>query len=331
MKTPILCAFLLLLPAAGRSAEGEGTAGGMLARFPIGARSQALGGAHGTLPDAPESMVANPASLRLIESTKITAAYHQWFEEMNYSGLLAGVPLKPWLVVGAGVEMFSAGEIEAYTHEGEMVTAELQEDRMALAAGAARLGPFDVGAALKYYHSRIVETSQSRSFLADIGFGLKLEFHEPSEFLADTSSTCVYLSAAASNVGPSISYDSETGDPDAAPTAFRLGMSVARGLTRGRSALGAVAADLPRHTGKPEIRCGLELGWPVAPFVVFARAGARGRSDSGQFSLGLGVRYQGMDLDYAFVSRRAPFGPTHHVSLGFNFERFRPRAVPLAQ
>lgn len=331
MKLLALCFFLMLLPAAGRSAEGEGTAGGLLARFPIGARSQALGGAHGTLPDAPESLVVNPASLSLIESTKLSAAYHQWFEEMYYSGLLAGVPLKPWLVLGAGVEMFSAGQIEAYDHLGNMVTAELQEDRMGVAAAAARAGPFDFGVSLKYYHSRVVETSQSRSFLADVGLGLKLKFYEPSEFLIGSFPTSVYLSAAASNIGPSISYDSETSDPDSPPTAFRLGLGVARDLARGRSALGVLAADLPRHTGRPEIRCGLELGWPVAPFVLFTRAGVRGRPDAGQFSLGLGVRYQGMDLDYAFVSRRAPFAATHHVSIGFNFERFRPPAAPLAE
>lgn len=331
MRSLAFFALLLLLPAACRSAEGEGTAGGLLARFPIGARSQAMGGAHGTLPDAPESLVVNPASLGLIESTRLSAAYHQWLEEMYYSGFMAGVPLKPWLVLGAGVEMFSAGEVEAYDHLGNMLTAELQEDRMGVAAAAARWGPFDLGASLKYYHSRIVETSRSRSFLADVGLGLELRFYERSEFLSSSSLTSVYLSAAASNIGPSISYDTETADPDSAPTEFRLGLSVARELARGRSALGALAADLPRHTGRPEMRCGLELGWPVAPFVLFTRAGVRGRPDSGQFSLGLGVRYQGMDLDYAFVSRRAPFAPTHHVSIGFNFERFRPPAAPLAR
>jgi hypothetical protein len=160
LALPVL---LLLMPASLRAAAGEGTAGSLLARLPIGARSQALGGAHGALPDSPEVLVVNPSSLRLLRMARVEAAYHQGLEDLYHSGLLIGIPLKEWLVLGGGVEMFSAGMMEAYTHTGEPVQAQLQEDRMGVAGAGIGRGPLRPGTSSATW-ARATDSDSSTGF-----------------------------------------------------------------------------------------------------------------------------------------------------------------------
>ncbi len=322
-----LLAGLLLMPGFVRAAAGEGTAGGLLARLPVGARSQALGGAHGALPDSPEVLVVNASSLRMLESARVEAAYHQGLEDLYHSGLLIGVPLKDWLVLAGGVQMFSAGMLEARTHVGEPVSAQLQEDRMGMLGAGIGRGPLSLGAAFKYYHSRLVESLETWYLLGDIGAGYRFAFPNASS----REPTWLNLSAALGNLGASYSYDTETGEEDRPPTVVRLGASAGRKLVGDQRVLAIVSADLPRHTSRLEGRCGLEIVWPFPLVELAARGGFRGRNDSGQFSAGLGLRYLGLDLDYAFVTAREPFGATHHVSAAVSFERFRPAPPPLAE
>src|SRR5687767_95006 len=92
-----LLVVLVIRAGAGSAASGDGTAGGILARLPFGARSLGLGGQHGTLRDAPAAMTANPAALAVAGPAAVEAGFHQSAEETTYAGLAAAYAPLPWL------------------------------------------------------------------------------------------------------------------------------------------------------------------------------------------------------------------------------------------
>ncbi len=319
----LMSALLLLGPGAALAAEGEGTAGRILARMPVGARSLGLGGAHGTLPASAEVLLVNPAGLARVDALTAEAAYHRGVEDVTHSALLMAVPVSSWLAFGAGIGTLSAGNIQVYDYAGNMQEAALQEDRMYTAAATGRWGPALVGVSMKYVSSVLVGIAKSNSVLADVGLGLKLNLGGDREPWMGESPEWLYLGLAMSNIGDSSQYGFDSLDSDPAPTIYRFGLSMSRTLRGPRRILTALALDLPRSTAKPGFHGGAEVNWPAGFVEVVTRAGVRLLRDNGTFTAGLGMQLRGIRLDYAYLAATGPFGPTHHFSVELSLGGFR--------
>jgi hypothetical protein len=324
ISIPVAAVLLAIMASHGDCAPGEGTSGGLLLRLPMGARSQGLGGTHGTLPSAPESMLANPAALTTIESFAVEGAYHQGIEDVSYNGILVASPVLDWLSVGAGAATFSAGTIETYDYTGNKYEADLQEDRMGTAGVAAKWGDASFGASVKYYDSMLVGKDRGSMMTADVGASLKIEMGGDRPAWKGDSPDWMILGFSAGNLGAAIDYG---GASDPPPLTYRIGLTTVKslggeGAARPR-ALVIMALDVPQSIARPEGRGGLEMRFPFGYLVLDARAGVRFRRESAGYSVGAGIALRGIFLDYAYLLPSAPFGGTHHFSIGLNTAGFR--------
>jgi hypothetical protein len=273
-----------------------------------------LGGPHGVLPEAPESMLANPAAMSMIGSFALEAAYHQGVEDVTYNGIVAATPVLSWLSVGAGAASLTAGTIETYDYTGNRYEADLEEDRMGMAGVAVHSRVFSFGADVKYLESVLVGTDKGSMITGDAGMGLKVGLGGDRPAWMGESPDWMLLGFSVCNLGASIDYG---GLSDPPPLMYRMGVTAARdfGGTSGRRVLVALSLDVPRSTARPEGRGGIELRWPFGFLVLETRAGAVFRHDSGAYSAGAGIAIRGICVDYAYLMSGAPFGATHHFSL----------------
>ncbi len=319
----LVAVLLALVPGWGQAARGDGSSGGILARMPVGARSLALGGSHGTLPGTPEVLLVNPAALAMLDTPAVVAAYHQGVEDITYNGLLVATPVNSWLSFGAGVSTLSAGVIEAYDYTGKRFERDLEEDRLFTGAAAAHWGSVGFGVSYKFLSSLLLGEFESNVSMLDLGAGVRFDLGPGREPWMGTSPDWLYLGFSVNSLGDSFQYDSPTGGADPPPTQYRFGLSMAKTLRKRQQVLVAVAMDVPRSTARPEARGGVEINWPVRPLEVKTRAGIRFRRDAGTLSAGLGVLIYGVNVDYAYLAANEPFGATHHFSLGFSLGSLR--------
>lgn len=324
----VLAAAMTAAAGPAGAAPGEGTGGGILARAPLGARSQAMGGSYGALAGAPESFLANPAAAALTESTAAVAAYEQGVEGVAWNGLVAVQPVLPWLAVGAGFATLSAGRVETFDAVGGSYQADLEQDRLAAAGGSAVLGDVLAGVSLKYDDTTLLGTEHASAILADVGLAVRLDLDPPDHWDGGVNPNVAVLSFAAGNLGTSFRYGSGDRATDPPPTVWRAAASVASSLGQGRRSVVVAGLDVPRATARPEARAGLEVVLPAGPVELALRGGARLRHDGGLLTVGLGLGIRGCSLDYAYAAADQVFAATHHVSVGFDLAAFRRRPPP---
>jgi hypothetical protein len=310
------------VPRVPEAARGEGSAGAVLARLPVGARSLGLGGAHVALPQSLESMSVNPAALSALDSLNVEATYHQGAEGVAYNGLLLAVPAASWLTLGGSIETLSAGLIEAYDYAGNLHKSDLEEDRLGCFGAGANLGHFALGLSAKYFTSRLVGTDEGSAMMGDFGGGMRIELGGPREGWMGESPDWMYVGVSVNNLGGSVDFG---GPADPPPTLYRLGVSVGTAIRRNQRILFATAVDVARSTAQPEARGGVEFEWLMGFLTARLRAGCSlGRSERA-LSGGLGLKVRGVFIDYACLATNGPFGATHHVSAGLDFGGFRSR------
>jgi hypothetical protein len=153
-----------------------------------------------------------------------------------------------------------------------------------------------LGVGGKLCSSRLQEF-QSHGLAVDVG-------------VQDDMGSKVTLGAAFDNLGIQQAYD-QTADP--LPAVLELGVRVQAVDTPMIQVNGAAELDRP-WAGDNPITLGLGLEYSVLRAVVF-RAGWRLGQDLGALSLGLGFRWRGMTLDYAYGSL-GNLGLTNRFSLG---------------
>ena len=305
------------------AASGEGTAGAILARLPFGARSLGLGGPHGALGGSPGTMTVNPASLMSNGDGAAEAGFHRSAADTTYGGLAAAYAPKPWITAGVNVLTLTAGEFETWDAVGSKYTAQLQEDRVIGAAGAAALGPASLGIGLRHYASTVAGTAAGSALLGDLGARVRIALAPPPgwdpDLTRDPNPNGIDLSLAATGLFGSPDYG---GAADAGPAIYRAGAALTSTL-RGATSLLLASLDTPRETARLQAGAGWELRFPFDGVTASGRVGGRFRKGSGTMAAGLGVAYSGLSIDYAFVSADAPFAQTHHVTAGFDLAAFR--------
>lgn len=276
-------------------AKGAGSSAGLTLIEAPSARATSMGQAFSAMTDDIAAFAYNPATLKSMKSGQASFLYQKDVTENTFGRLMMGAPTKSG-TVGVSLGYFNAGTIDLYDGVTER-SVNAQTD-LALHLGYARaLGNLEVGFAVKYLSSTLIESAKATAFAGDLGLTMALNNR-------------MRLGVAMQNYGTQLKYANEGED---LPRIFRSGLSLAL-PTKAASTL---LLEAPYYMNEEEIRPA--LGLEVKVGVLALRGGYRVLSrGTNEFSLGTGVMMGKSSLDYSFGLANQ-LNPTHHISLSFRF------------
>lgn len=155
-----------------------GTSGAQFLQLPIGARSEAMGGAIVGLADDASAIFWNPAGIVKVSNVQAHFSYMNWFDLFDFNAASLVYNAGDIGVFGASMVLLSTDEMEITTEEEPNGTGRFFD------AGDVALGisyakyltdRFSVGLTVKYINQRIWNETAS-GFAFDIGTQYRLDF-----------------------------------------------------------------------------------------------------------------------------------------------------------
>ncbi len=325
--------FGILSQAAVSRADGEGTTGAPFLKIGTSSRAEAMGGAFIGVVDDVDAIYWNPAGLTQLRRSTIGFTHLEWFEGIRYEYLSYADKYDYVGAVGVSLGYLYLGDIPKAleTSSGDYDPASSGTFGASdLALNFAWAGNLfwrenKIGLGLKVIQEAI-EDSQTFSVGVDIGDQILLSRTRWYRAAAKDNWAVRLVPSVVGisfrNLGTPVKYSYQN-DPlpmigqlglaykfldDDLATALDLEYRMVEGLM-----VFHLGAEYWIHTG---IRSG-----PKSTLDVALRGGYRTGYDATSapgFSLGLGVQYSSLGLDYVFM----PFGDlgmTHRISLKFSW------------
>lgn len=304
MKNILKISFLAVFLGTRQGATAELSSGADFLKIPVGARAVGLGNAYTSLANDVTSIYWNPAGLGLMSQREFGAAHSQWLLDTQYNFLAFGYPAKGG-TLAASIISLSNGEQEARGANREQ-TGSIRAQDQALALGYGRnFGLISAGFNTKFIQSYIAGY-KAATFALDFGFMVK-------DILPNLG-----VGAALQNLGPGLKFIVQR-DP--------LPLTLSAGINYRPMAGLALAADVKKGLVDREVHIHAGTEYSIFPLLTL-RGGYltnltqqltnRVHQNFTGFSAGLGFKFLGHQMDYAF----APFGvlgDTHRVSLAVRF------------
>jgi hypothetical protein len=285
------------LPAQQSDLGGAGMAGSWLA-LPSDARLAGMGFVGAAAELGLDGLGVNPAGLAGMAGPEVGMTYDQWVEDVSTQHLAAGLPLAQG-VAAFSLDYLNGGPVDTVSAapapgQFAQVTGSIQPWAMdAGLAWAQAVGPLRAGAQLELVTEQWGSGGGQQA--PALGFGAQ-----------DQVGSGLSLGASLSHLGSLGGHS--------LPAEARLGLAWAvdpewRVYLDGRSAL----ADLGAWNSV------LAAEWQLRPNLT-ARAGLVGAGEeySGGLCLGFSVRWQFLDLDYAYESGGA-LGSSQQLGLSLDF------------
>jgi hypothetical protein len=284
MKSLCLCILaLLLFPARARSLSSG--ADFLTAQIP--ARPAALSGAFAANGDDPNAFLWNPSALASIPEPSVSATHFSSIVDTTFDQAAFAQPLKLWDVAGGmglSVQHSSTSNLVETDLAGNNLGAIDNGDWVLDGGYGFQLNPsLQLGLALKVFDSRLAQY-QSEGYALDFG-GLS------------QISPRVALGVAFANLGSAQAFD-QVSDP--LPGLLRLAAKALVVDSKEVRIDASAELDRPWASNDPVL---FNLGgeyWYES--LVAFRAGYRFGVDQGNLSLGIGVKWGGLEFDYAYVS-----------------------------
>lgn len=291
------------LPAA---AGGPGSAGMQALKSDMSPRAAGMGGAFTAVADDIYTAEYNPAGLGRLYIPEASAMYQSGFDDATMQHLAFGMPL-PFIGL-AGLEKPSAAlslmladagkfNYRFISADGSIVSSSLEAQKdLALGLGYGEkvysgetslegfTAAFDqyLGANVKYLRSTLLEDKKPPSTLAfDAGW-----------LLAERN-TGLSLGASVANYGGGLKYGTET---TPLPSTLRVGLAWDRPTVMDQSILLAADGVFYTEESLKSLRLGLEYRFQQ---MFCLRLGYRGAEDNTGMTMGFGLRYGDMSLDFA--------------------------------
>ena len=174
-----------------------GTAGAQFLQLPVGARSEAMGGAIVGLADDASAIFWNPAGIVKVENVQAHFSYMNWFDLFDFNAASIVYNVGDFGTLGASMVLFTTGKMEITTEENPNGTGRYFD------AGDIALGityakyltdRFNVGLTVKYINQRIWnETATGIAF--DVGTQYRLDFQN------------LTIAMSMTNFGADMNYD----------------------------------------------------------------------------------------------------------------------------
>ncbi|HAT73264.1 MAG TPA: hypothetical protein DCS63_10665 [Elusimicrobia bacterium] len=309
LRQASLAALVLAGGAGALSAGGPGSAGMQVLKTDMSPRAAGMGGAFTAVADDIYAINYNPAGLGQLYVPEVSAMHLSGLDDSSLQYAAVGMPL-PFLGLaglekpGAGFSFMKSGAgtfdynyiVPGGIRAGEVVTTsyEAQSD-WALAFGYGEKvysGEMDIegynakieqylGMNVKYINSTLVRDYSASCFAFDAGWLLL----EPKLGIS--------LGASMANYGGGLKYGSEV---TKLPGILRLAASYQRPTVMDQSVLLAAEADFYTVEALKSLRLGLEYHFEK---IFNLRLGYKGAEDNKGMTMGLGVHYQDLAIDFA--------------------------------
>ncbi|MFO7950997.1 MAG: PorV/PorQ family protein [Candidatus Fermentibacteraceae bacterium] len=293
MAPAVLTALLLALPMqAEEPYRDAGISAFAFLKIGVGARASALGGT-GSVNGGSLSLFGNPAGMASMDASSFTAGYNSWLGSTSQTYAASAFRSGP-LVWGAGASMLGSGEMERREGATTDPLGTFASHEMTFnAAGALRLGRFDLGLGAKMIYQRIWLRSCT-GFALDGGV-----VYRPADSLR--------LAAVLANIGPEVTMTDES---HRLPWAWKTGGRWAFGL-RGLDM--AVSAEARKYI---DSRLSWGAGAEVSPTGwAHLRGGWMFEDECRSLTAGLGLEGMGWGLDYSYVPADFALGDSHTITL----------------
>ncbi len=325
-------------------AEGEGTAGAPFLKIGTSARAEGMGGAFTAIVDDVDATYWNPAGLMRLKRSSIGLTHLEWFEDIRYEYISYADKYDYIGAIGVGIGFLYLGDIpktlESPTGDYDAVNSGGTfgaSDLLINLAWAGNLGLQEnkLGLGVKIINESIDE-NQSFSFGLDLGDQLLLSKTRWYRSLAEQSAAAYFIPSAIGisfkNIGTPVKFFNQN-DPLPLTASFGLAyqfMEEDLNFALDFDYQTVESLLVIRAGGEYWIHTGIR-GAPDQMLDVAVRGGYRTGYDASSapgFSLGAGIRYAGLGLDYVYM----PFGDlgvTHRISLKFSWgEVLKDKAPP---
>ncbi len=300
MNRLILVIFGLcsLIPAQGLMAGEPGSSGFVFLKLGNGARAAGMGEAFCAVADDATGMYYNPAGLAGMKDVELNVTHSEWlmdirFEQFNLTNEIFGGAL------GLNFTGLYYGEMERYGNQPNP-------------APDGTFSPYDLAASIGY----------GTDILPDLSAGIsakliyeKIDFESATGWAVDLGvlhrSRIEGLTLAASilNLGPKASFIEEKFYP---PFQARLGASY-RMNEKWLDGKVIFSSDfLFSNDTDEKVLLGMEYGYNR---MLSVRFGYKGGYYSQGYTMGVGVVYERLRFDYAFMPIDYDLGNSHRVSI----------------
>ncbi len=248
-----------------------------------GADAAGMGGAYSSVARGASAAFWNPARIVSSGASEISLSHFMWYQGIKLEHGAAALMLSPSLALGASVTFLDYGTIDAYDVNGNSIGEVSSYDMQGgLSLSLALNEKLSIGVTGKYIGEKLADLTAS-TFACDLGLS-----YQSSHFS---------LSVAAVNLGPGITFASET---EKLPSAIRAGVA----LTPFNPALLTSFEIEKRLYGDIVVRNGIEINvrdqYYLRGGLNYFPQNTERKLGTG-FSVGAGVRFGQAGLDYAFT------------------------------
>lgn len=299
MKKYFLLALVLIFSVSAY-AQNDGSANTGLAflKLGVGARSMAMGDAYSSVSDDGTAVIYNPARLNAGMDNNLTVMYNSAMQDLTNNFIGAKVKFNK-LGIGFGLLKTSVSDIEVRTIPGAAIDKfDAQNLSMNVSLCYELYKNLSVGVTSKLIYEKIYIDEAS-----GVGFDIG------TNYIKDDLSVSFVLS----NLG---SFNALKDASTKLPTAVRFGGAYSFKKKSNLNLLFALEGYKVLDGGKFHINSGAEIGYKD---LLFIRLGYQTAYENKGFTTGVGFKYKGILLDYAFIPYSDSFGTSNTLSLGFNF------------
>jgi hypothetical protein len=291
--------IILIFSVSFSYAQNDGAANTGLAflKLGVGARALAMGDAYSSICEDGTAVVYNPARLNSGTENNVTLMYNSAMKDLTNNFI--GVKFKyNKLGIGAGLFKTNIEGIEIRTIPGAPIDKfDAQNLSLNLSLCYELYENLSVGITSKMLYEKIY-IDESSGYAFDIGTNYKKDNMSFSFVLSNLGSL-----NALKDVSTKL------------PSAIRFGGAYNFSKNNFNFIL-ALDGYKVLDGGKLHINSGGEVCYKD---LLFIRAGYQTAYENKGLTTGIGFKYKGILLDYAFIPYSESFGTSNTLSLGFNF------------
>ncbi|MBI5404441.1 MAG: PorV/PorQ family protein [Ignavibacteriae bacterium] len=298
MRKYFLTALVLLFTANAFSQnDGSANTGLSFLKLGAGARSMAMGDAYSSVCNDGTAFIYNPARLNAGPDNNVTLMYNSAMQDLTNNYIGAKVRYSK-LGIGFGLLKTSVSDIEVRTIPGALIDKfDAQNLAMGISLSYEIYKNLSFGITSKLIYEKIYIEEAS-----GVGF----------DFGTNYSRDNYSLSFVLSNLG---SINELKDASTKLPSSVRFGG--AYNIKKNNlDIILALEGYKVLDGGKLHINSGAEIGYKD---LLYVRLGYQTAYENKGFTSGIGLKYKGILLDYAFIPYSDSFGASNTISLGFNF------------
>lgn len=322
LKYPVFLFLIITLNVSFSQSTGidkVGTTSFQFLKVMSDARATGMGEAAITTTKTSNAVFWNPAGLTSVESFDVSTSYVQWFFDVKHYAFAAAYNLDEYGTIGAQVLVTDLGEIPVtrvdYLFRNDNGTYNPGITGESVSPGSQVFGlsyakkltdKFSFGLTIKYAMEDLVAEKTS-SIIFDGGV------------LYNTGYKSIEIGASLRHFGPDVKFVNKEYP---LPQTFTIGISAELFSSYdpllftvdGQSLLFAYNLSQPRDYSQQH-HLGIEYSFHD---LLFLRAGYKINFDEEGLSLGAGVNYAGVRVDYSFNDYGEYLDSVHRITVGFS-------------